>query len=59
MPTAILADDERLMRDQLKSRLEQVWPELEILEEAKNGEEAIQLVEKHLPDLVFWTFVCQ
>ncbi|MFZ6753455.1 LytR/AlgR family response regulator transcription factor [Undibacterium sp. Dicai25W] len=53
MPTAILADDERLMRDQLKSRLEQVWPELEILEEAKNGEEAIQLVEKHQPDLVF------
>ena len=53
MPTAILADDERLMRDQLRSRLEQVWPELTILEEAKNGEEAIQLVEKHHPDLVF------
>ncbi|MFZ6863100.1 LytR/AlgR family response regulator transcription factor [Undibacterium sp. Ji67W] len=53
MPTAILADDERLMRDQLKSRLEQVWPELEILDEAKNGEEAIQLVEKYHPDLVF------
>lgn len=53
MPTAILADDERMMRDQLRSRLEQVWPELEILGEAKNGEEAIQLVEVHQPDLVF------
>lgn len=53
MPTAILADDERMMRDQLRSRLEQVWPELEILGEAKNGEEAIQLVETHQPDLVF------
>ena len=41
------------MRDQLRSRLDQVWPELTILEEAKNGEEAIQLVEKHHPDLVF------
>jgi len=41
------------MRDQLRSRLEQVWPELTIIEEAKNGEEAIQLVEKHHPDLVF------
>jgi DNA-binding LytR/AlgR family response regulator len=53
MPTAIIADDERLMRDQLRSRLEQVWPELEILSEAKNGEEAIQLVELHKPDLAF------
>ena len=53
MPTAIIADDERLMRDQLKSRLEQVWPELEILDEAKNGEEAVALVETHKPDLAF------
>lgn len=53
MPTAILADDERLMREQLRSRLEQVWPELQILDEAKNGEEAIRLVEKHQPDLIF------
>ena len=53
MPTAIIADDERMMRDQLKSRLEQVWPELEILGEAKNGEEAIQMVTTHQPDLVF------
>jgi DNA-binding LytR/AlgR family response regulator len=53
MPTAIIADDERMMRDQLRSRLEQVWPELEILAEAKNGEEAIQMVATHQPDLVF------
>jgi len=53
MPTAIIADDERMMRDQLRSRLEQVWPELEILAEAKNGEEAIQLVAEHQPDLIF------
>ncbi|MDO8178281.1 MAG: LytTR family DNA-binding domain-containing protein [Undibacterium sp.] len=53
MPTAIIADDERMMRDQLRSRLEQVWPELEILGEAKNGEEAVQMVAEHQPDLVF------
>lgn len=53
MPTAIIADDERLMRDQLKSRLQQVWPELTILGEAKNGEEAVQLVESLQPDLAF------
>ena len=37
MPTAIIADDERLMRDQLRMRLSEVWPELEIVGEAKNG----------------------
>ncbi|MES2260886.1 MAG: LytTR family DNA-binding domain-containing protein [Pseudomonadota bacterium] len=53
MPTAILADDERLMRDQLRMRLGQVWPELEIIGEAKNGEEAIELVDQLKPDFTF------
>jgi len=53
MPTAIIADDERLMRDQLRMRLEQVWPELEILGEAKNGDEAIELVDQLKPDFTF------
>ena len=50
MPTAIIADDERLMREQLRLRLSQVWPELEILDEAKNGDEAIAAVEQLKPD---------
>lgn len=53
MPTAIIADDERLMRDQLRMRLSEVWPELEILGEAKNGEEAVELVDQLKPDLTF------
>jgi DNA-binding LytR/AlgR family response regulator len=53
MPTAIIADDERLMRDQLRMRLGQVWPELEIVGEAKNGEEAVELVKQLKPDLTF------
>jgi DNA-binding LytR/AlgR family response regulator len=51
--TAILADDERLMREQLKLRLTEVWPELELLGEAKNGKEALDLIEQHRPDLAF------
>ena len=51
--TAVLADDERLMRDQLRARLAEVWPELEIVAEAKNGLEAVQLVDEHRPDIVF------
>ena len=53
MPTAIIADDERLMRDQLRLRLSQVWPELQVLAEARNGEEAIALAALHRPDLTF------
>ncbi len=50
---AVLADDERLMREQLRGRLTEVWPELEIVAEAKNGLEAVELVREHRPDLVF------
>ncbi|MFS2017756.1 LytR/AlgR family response regulator transcription factor [Massilia sp. GER05] len=53
MPTAIIADDERLMRDLLRTRLSQVWPDLEIIGEAKNGDEAVQLVDDLKPDLTF------
>jgi DNA-binding LytR/AlgR family response regulator len=50
---AVLADDERLMREQLRARLNEVWPELDIVAEAKNGLEAVQLVDQHRPDIVF------
>ena len=49
----VIADDERLMRDQLKARLAEVWPELEIVAEAKNGLEAVELVGQHHPDVIF------
>jgi DNA-binding LytR/AlgR family response regulator len=50
---AVIADDERLMRDQLRQRLAEVWPELEIVAEAPHGEAAVAAVERHRPDLVF------
>ena len=52
-PRAVLADDERLMREQLRARLAEVWPELQIVAEAKNGLEAVELVTAHRPDVVF------
>lgn len=52
-PRALIADDERLLREQLRARLAEVWPELEIVAEAKNGLEAVQLTEQHHPELVF------
>ena len=53
MPRAVIADDERLMREQLRARLHQVWPDLEIVAEAKNGLEAVQAVSVHQPDVIF------
>jgi DNA-binding LytR/AlgR family response regulator len=50
---ALIADDERLMREQLRARLAEVWPELEIVGEAKNGLEAVEMTEAQQPDLVF------
>ena len=50
---AVLADDERLMREQLRARLAEVWPELDIVAEAKHGAEAVELVQQHRPDVVF------
>ena len=49
----VIADDERLMREQLRARLNEVWPELQVVAEAKNGTEAVALVAEHRPELVF------
>jgi DNA-binding LytR/AlgR family response regulator len=53
MTRAVIADDERLLREQLRARLAEVWPELEIVGEAKNGAEAVALTAQHRPDIVF------
>ena len=50
---ALIADDERLMRDQLRARLAEVWPKLQIVAEARNGLEAVELTAQHRPEVVF------
>ena len=52
-PTAVIADDERLMREQIAARLKEAWPELEIVGEAANGREAVALVRAREPVVVF------
>lgn len=41
------------MREQLRTRLAEVWPELDVIAEAKNGQEAVEAVMQHRPDFVF------
>ena len=53
MTTALIAEDEPLMRDRLVAALTEVWPDLEIVASAKNGLEAIQAWKQHRPDVAF------
>nr|WP_260117391.1 LytTR family DNA-binding domain-containing protein [Pseudoduganella rivuli] len=49
----MIADDEEPMRQLLRARLQEVWPQLRIVAEAANGIEAIALTGLHQPDIVF------
>ena len=51
--TALIAEDEPLMRERLKEKLTEVWPELVIVAEAENGEQALELFDLHRPQLAF------
>ena len=42
-PKALIAEDEPLLREQLRFRLQAAWPELDICAEAENGEQALRL----------------
>jgi len=52
-PTALIADDEPLLREALARQLAKVWPELEVVAQARNGREAITLFEARRPDVCF------
>lgn len=51
--TALIADDETLMRANLRERLGLAWPELQIVAEAVDGDEAVALCATHRPDVAF------
>jgi DNA-binding LytR/AlgR family response regulator len=52
-PTALIADDEPLLRDALEHMLVQMWPELHVVAQARNGREAIDKFEAERPDICF------
>lgn len=52
-PTAIIAEDEPVLREQLRELLGTVWPELKILASAEDGLQAIKALERHAPDVLF------
>lgn len=52
-PTALIADDEPLLREALTGQLAQAWPELEVIAQARNGREAIKHFDAHHPEICF------
>jgi len=53
MHKAIIADDEKELRTYLRTMLAEVWPELVICGEARNGKEAVEMIESERPQVAF------
>ena len=52
-PKAVIAEDEPVLRRELRDALTDLWPDLEIVAEAEDGIKAIHALEKHHPDVIF------
>jgi DNA-binding LytR/AlgR family response regulator len=53
MPTAIVAEDEPILRTQLEGKLKKLWPELEIIASVEDGAAALEALEDRVPDFMF------
>jgi DNA-binding LytR/AlgR family response regulator len=52
-PTAIIAEDESVLRAELRAKLAELWPELLISTEASDGFTAMRAFNAHAPDILF------
>lgn len=52
-PRALIAEDEPLLAQGLKSALERAWPELQVVALAGNGIDALRIAETERPDVAF------
>ncbi len=52
-PTALVADDEPLLRDALVRQLSRAWPDLEVVAQPRNGRDAVERFEALRPDVCF------
>lgn len=53
MPKAVIAEDERLLRDELVSLVHAAWPELQVVAACEDGAEALDAIAAHQPDVAF------
>ena len=52
-PTAIIAEDEPILRAQLQAKLSKLWPELEVIAAVEDGAAALEALEDRAPDFMF------
>lgn len=52
-PTALIADDEPLLRAALARQLAEAWPQLQLVAQARNGREAVEQFDMLQPDVCF------
>jgi DNA-binding LytR/AlgR family response regulator len=52
-PTAVIAEDEPIIRREIRKMLSELWPQLTILAEAGDGVEALACIASATPDIVF------
>jgi DNA-binding LytR/AlgR family response regulator len=50
---AVIAEDEPVLRAELKDTLLRLWPELVVSAEAEDGFQALQALDQHAPDILF------
>ena len=50
---AVIAEDEPVLRGELRDMLAKIWPELVICAEAEDGIEALHALSVHAPDILF------
>lgn len=53
MTSALVAEDEPLLRERLVSLLGALWPELQVVAQARNGREAVELFDQFQPTVAF------
>ena len=53
MTTAVVAEDELLLREELASLLHATWPELDIVAVCEDGGSALELISAQRPDVAF------
>lgn len=53
MTTAIIAEDELLLRTALRELLARSWPELDLVAECDDGASALEAIDQHRPDVAF------
>lgn len=51
--TAIVAEDEAILREGLVKQLAQAWPELQVVAACEDGASALEALAEHTPDVAF------